>query len=103
MFSTVVSTDQLAVNGWTKLSWITNKRGEATGLKTGGIQSRPPPIQPTPRFTSLRFGYLEKLKDRSKVPLPSTPEDDVSINISRGRIGEGARLTTEGDVSLSKF
>ena len=103
MFSTVVSTDRLAVNGWTKLSWITNKREEATGLRAGEIQSRPPPIQPTPRSTSLRFGYLEKLKDRSKVPLPSTPEDDVSINISRGRIGEGARLTTEGDVSLSKF
>ena len=75
VFSTVASTDRLAIYSWTKLSWIANKRGEVTDLRVErdeGIQSRLLPAQSTPSSTSWRFGNLEKSKDLSKVSLPPT-------------------------------
>ena len=75
MFSTVASTDRLAIYSWTKLSWIANKRGEVTDLRVErdeGIQNRLLPAQSTPSSTSWRFGNLEKSKDLSKVSLPPT-------------------------------
>lgn len=50
----------------TKLSRMADKCGEVAGLtveRAMGIQRRPPPSQPTPNFTSWRFGNLEKSKD----------------------------------------
>ena len=41
------------------------------------------------------FGSLEKSRDRSKSPLPSTPRSIVSVNIPRTSWGEGVEFTRE--------
>jgi len=75
-------------------SRIADKRGDVAGLRVEralGIQGRPPLFQPSlkPKFTSWRFGNLEKSKDCSKVSQPSTSGiRGVSVDIVAG-IGEG--------------
>ena len=66
-----ISTDLLMLDEGMKSIWMADKRGEVGGLRVEralGIQCRSPPTQLTPKFTSWRFGNLEKSKDCSGTP-----------------------------------
>jgi len=82
-----VSGDRGPEGGPTKLSLTADKCGEVAGLSVEraiGIQCRLPWVQPTPKFTSWRFGSLEKLKDRSSLASrPSMVRELVSNKVSR--------------------
>ena len=97
------STDRLWVVGQAKSSLMVDKFGEVAIFmveRATGIQSRPPPVQPTANSTSRRFGNLEKLKDRSKASRPTTSEGGNSVSTSSARTRgqeRGGELTREGD------
>ena len=78
---------------------IADKCEEAVGVRVEravGIQSKPPPVQPTPNTSSWRFGNLERSKDRSKASRPSTSGGGVSERLEPAE-REGVGFTVNGD------
>ena len=87
-------TDSLLEGKRMKLSWIADKRGEVVDLRVErdvGIHDRLPEYQLTPSSTSRMFGYLEKSKDRSECSSLYASGDNISVSISRARIGWARR------------